>query len=496
VVTVLAVDDNAENLYLMRAMLNGHGYQVETGKNGIEALEKLRADKFDLIISDIMMPLMDGFQLCMVCKTDSDLHRIPFIFYTATYIEKKDEELAYMLGADQFIRKPADPDAFMKVISNSLKKVEADSSDNSKRVDVEPDTLKFFVQRLSAKLEKKVAQLEREIQEREKAEKLLLKSEEKYRKLIENANEAIAVTQGGMFKYVNPKLQQISGYSIDELLALHVDRFIFPEDRAFVITRNLRRLKGEKFEDIYPFRAVDKAGQIKWIELKTVLIEWEGKPATLDMMQDITVRKQAEDDLVTSYTALAKTLDGAIKAMAKMVEMKDPYTAGHQTRVAELAVALARAMGLPETKINEIKVAAGIHDIGKIYVPSDILSKPGKLTALEYEIVKTHAQGGYEILKNIDFNWPIDEIVLQHHERLDGSGYPGALTGENIRPEAKLLAVADVVEAMASHRPYRPALAIELALEEISKYRGIKYDTAVVDACLKVINEDSFKFSM
>ena len=493
---VLAVDDNADNLYLMSTLLNGHGYQVEKGRNGIEALEKLRSNKIDLIISDIMMPLMDGFQLCMICKTDNYLHRIPFIFYTATYVEKKDEELAYMLGADKFIRKPADPDELIKIISDILKTTETSRQDMSKHVEVEPDTLKFYIQRLATKLEKKVAQVEKEVLEREKAENLLLVSEEKYRKLVETANEAIAVTQDGFFKYVNPKLLQMAGYLADELMRLPVEQFIYQDDRELVATRDMRRLKGEQFEDIYTFRIVDRVGNIKWIELKTVLISWEGKPATMDMMQDITGRKEAEDELVTSYTALAKTLDGAINALAKMVEMKDPYTAGHQTRVVELAVAIAKSMDLTETTINQIKIAAGIHDIGKIYVPSDILSKPGKLTALEYEIVKTHAQGSYDILKNIDFNWPIAEIVLQHHERLDGSGYPGALTGDNIRSESRLLAVADVVEAMASHRPYRPSLEIEHALEEILKNRGIKYDAVVVDACLKVIKEDGFKFSV
>ena len=313
---VLAVDDNAENLYLMKTLLGGHGYAVETGRNGIEALEKLRADNFDLIISDIMMPLVDGFQLCMICKTDASLHRIPFIFYTATFVEKKDEELAYMLGADQFIRKPADPDEFVKAIEDTLKKVEKIAPARQKRVDVETDTLKFYIQRLSAKLDKKVIQLENEVLEREKIEKQLHASEEKYRRLIENANEAIAVTQDGHFKYVNPKLQEISGYSRDELLTLPIEQFIGPEDREFVLARHMRRIKGDKFEDTYPFRALDKAGKTRWVELKTVWIEWDGKPATLDLMQDISVRKMAEDALAQSYGAMAKTLDGALNAMA------------------------------------------------------------------------------------------------------------------------------------------------------------------------------------
>lgn len=494
--TILAIDDNAENLYLMKTMLNGNGHQVETCKNGIEALEKLRTDKYDAIITDIMMPLMDGFQLCMICKSDALLHRIPFIFYTATFIEKKDEDLAYMLGADQFIRKPAEPEYFMKVISDTLKRMEQNNADQVKLVEMEPDTLKFYIQRLAAKLDKKVSQLGKAVLEREKAEKSQLLTEEKFQKLIENANEAIAVTQDGAFKYVNPKIQQTTGYSVDEFMRLPVEQFIYPDDRELVMNRDMRRLKGEQLEDIYTFRVVDKLGNIIWVELKTALIEWEGRPATLDMMQDITVRKQAEDKLRESYVATGKMLVGAINAMAKMVEMKDPYTSGHQMRVAQLVTAIARVMGLDELTIYQIAVAASIHDIGKIYVPSDVLSRPGKLNLLEYEIIKTHTRGSYEILKNIDFNWPVAEIVLQHHERLDGSGYPDALKGEEIRFESRLLAVADVVEAMISHRPYRASLDIEEALDEISVNRGLKYDTTVVDACIKVMKEDRFSFSV
>jgi len=174
--------------------------------------------------------------------------------------------------------------------------------------------------------------------------------------------------------------------------------------------------------------------------------------------------------------------------------MKDPYRHSHQKRVAQLACAIAREMNLPEEQIEGIRVAGNIHDIGKISVPMEILNKPGRVNKNEFGIIKNHAQAGYDILKTIEFPWPIAQIVLQHHERMDGSGYPQGLSGKDILLEARILGVADVVEAMVSRRPYRPALGIDKALEEISKNRGILYDPEVVDACLKLFTEKRFEF--
>jgi HD-GYP domain-containing protein (c-di-GMP phosphodiesterase class II) len=196
--------------------------------------------------------------------------------------------------------------------------------------------------------------------------------------------------------------------------------------------------------------------------------------------------------LKESYDKLDKTLDAVIQTMALTVEMRDPYTAGHQHRVARLACAIAAEMGLSPEKIKGIGVVGAIHDIGKICVPAEILSKPGRITDAEFSIIKEHPRTGYDILKGIDFPWPVARSVLQHHERINGSGYPGRLSGENIILEAKILAVADVVEAMASHRPYRPSLGKDKALEEISQQKGVLYDSVVVDACLKLFNEKGF----
>jgi len=191
---------------------------------------------------------------------------------------------------------------------------------------------------------------------------------------------------------------------------------------------------------------------------------------------------------------LRNSLEDTMRAIAAIVEMRDPYTAGHQARVADLAMSIARQMGLSDEQVHAIHLAGMVHDLGKINVPAEILSKPGKITDLEFGLIKIHPQAGYDILKGIDFPWPIAQMVLQHHERMDGSGYPQGLKGDATLLEARILAVADVVEAISAHRPYRPGLGIEVALEEIAKNRGKFYDPQAVDACLVVFREQGYSF--
>jgi len=205
-----------------------------------------------------------------------------------------------------------------------------------------------------------------------------------------------------------------------------------------------------------------------------------------------TLRARAAHE--QSGARLQRSMEETIAAIAATVEMRDPYTAGHQRRVTELGVAIARERKLPEASVHAIRLAGTIHDLGKINVPAEILSKPSRLTEIEYRLIQTHPRAGYDILKTIDFPWPIAQIVYQHHERLDGSGYPQGLVAEQILIEARILAVADVVEAMASHRPYRPALGLDAALDEIIKYRGTQFEPAVVDACVALFREKRFAF--
>jgi len=214
-----------------------------------------------------------------------------------------------------------------------------------------------------------------------------------------------------------------------------------------------------------------------------------------EMSNDLSfgiVTLRLKDAHLKQEQRLSKNMLQTVEAIASIVEMRDPYTSGHQGRVAKLAEAIAQAVGLPEEQVYAIHLAGLVHDLGKIKIPSEILSKPGRLDEIEYMLIKKHSQAGFDILNTVDFTWPIAQMVLQHHERMDGSGYPQGLKGDEILMGARILCVADVVEAMSSHRPYRPGLGIEAALDEITNNRGSLYDPRVVDACVKLFKNEAY----
>jgi PAS domain S-box-containing protein len=738
--TVLIVDDNSANLYILKSLLESEGIEVIEAQNGQVALIKAKKHTPDVIISDILMPVMDGYTLCRHWKADEKLKKIPFIFYTATYTESKDEKFALSLGADRFLVKPQEPEIFMGILSEffSGKKV-------AKAVSVKPlgEEMEFFRKHneiLFSKLEKKMSDLEianqqlkileeryrlsfehssdvifivdanliilsmsqsaeeilgykpqefigkpitaikniftpesfgqavadsalilkgetittkvyefvakdgaikigevsgspimrdgqvtgfvgiaRDITDRRRAEDELRHSEERYRLLFDNADEAICIIQNGMMIYTNPAVMTLTEYPEDILLSRPFADFIYHQDRPMVSENYQKRTAGEDAPLRYSFRVETKNGTVKWVENHTALIAWDGQQATLNFINNITERKKTQDALQESerkyrgilqnmndmyyeldlkgnmlffnktllaltgrdpeelrgmnfrdymgtesseyvfkifgeiyktgkpillvneiftkngemkyfesqagllldenkkpigfrglarditdrkkaqderdhvLIRLRKTLGTMIQAMSAAVETRDPYTSGHQRRVSDLARSIAAQMKLPSDQIEGIRMAAAIHDLGKISIPAEILSMPRKLSKLEFDLVKTHPQAGYDIIKDIDFTWPIADVILQHHERIDGSGYPKGLSGENILLEARILAVADVVEAMASYRPYRPALGLEKALEEIMQNKAVLYDAAAVDACLKLFKEKGYK---
>ncbi len=216
--------------------------------------------------------------------------------------------------------------------------------------------------------------------------------------------------------------------------------------------------------------------------------------ANRQLQDEIARRKRMEKQLVKNIERLRRSIENTIAAIATVTEIRDPFTAGHQRRVAQLACAIGEELGLTKKRIERLRLAAMVHDIGKINIPTEILIKPIHLSKAEYEIIESHPQIAYDILNGIEFSRPIARIVLQHHELFDGSGYPHGLSGYEIMLEARILAVADVVEAMASHRPYRPAFGIGETLEEIIHHKGTKYDPIVVEACLRVFYEKGFKF--
>ncbi len=324
---ILAVDDTPASLKLLSDILNEDGYEVRAALSGELALHSAISNPPELVLLDICMPEMDGFEVCRQLKAHPETRAVPIIFVSAIS-ETYEKVQGFELGAVDFVTKP---------------------------------------------------------------------------------------------------------FQREELLArvhthLEVDR--------------LRNHLEEMVEE--------RTGELK-------------------------------ENLLDFVTAIAAT-----------IEVRDPYTAGHQRRVADLATAIARDLQLPEDQIEGLKLAGVVHDIGKIRVPAEILSKPGRLDDLEFSIIKQHPITGYDILKSINFPWPIAQIVLQHHERLDGGGYPHGLRNGEILLEARILAVADVVESMVSHRPYRAGLGMNAALEEIALNRGMKYDLSVVAACLKLFREDGY----
>jgi PAS domain S-box-containing protein len=312
---------------------------------------------------------------------------------------------------------------------------------------------------------------------------------------VENAHEAIIITQDLKLVFANRAATEQIGYSKETLTSGVFTSFIHPDDRRMVADNSRKRLNGEKIPSVYPFRIISQDGKVKCVELTATVIEWNKKPATLNFLKDITERKLLEEERIEGYNRIKKTLQATVQSIAMLVETKDPYTAGHQQRVSQLAQAIAKEMSLTTDQQDFVFTSSIIHDLGKVSVPSELLSKPTKLTEVEFNLIKTHSQSGYNILKDIDFPWPVADAVLQHHERMNGSGYPQNLKGEAILLEARILAVADVVEAISSHRPYRPALGIDFALEEISKNKGLLYDANVVDVCLKLFLEKNFAFS-
>jgi len=311
-----------------------------------------------------------------------------------------------------------------------------------------------------------------DISERKQAENKLKMSENRFSDIInQNADGIVIVDSEGKILFANPAAESLFGQKKGNLVG---NNFGFP----------ILQLDSTEID------IVNNKGEVVVVEMRIVQIDWEGKSAYLVSLHDISNRKRAEIELQNSYEKIQNVMHKTVQAMSTIVEMRDPYTAGHQLRVANLACMIAKEMGLSDEQIKGILMAGIVHDIGKIHVPAEILSKPGKLSDAEMALIQSHPQVGYEILKDIDFPWPVAKIVLQHHERMLGDGYPSGISGDEILQEARILAVADVVEAMSSHRPYRPALGFKQALEEISIYRGHHYDPVVVDACIRLFEQN------
>jgi PAS domain S-box-containing protein/putative nucleotidyltransferase with HDIG domain len=777
-VNVLIVDDQAESRQLLLELLSSHGYDTLQAKDGKAALEIVRREHPQMVISDIQMPEMDGFELCERIKTDPELSNIAFVFYTAVFLEPEDERLALDMGASCFVRKPAEPEAFLAVIEPLLEQQRSGKLPVPTHPAVSPKELdRRHHKRLTDQLHQKIQELESSrrsyttllanlpgmvyrcrndtdwtmefvsegcqrmtgypaealVENREVAYGQLIHPDDRERVLQEvqagreagrpfqieyrirrqdgthirvweqgrciNPGATSELLEGyiadvtawhraeadrkrffelsldmlciagtdGYFKQLSPAWTHILGWSEAELLARPWIERVHPDDRepteqarvmlaggreVLAFDNRYRHKDGsyrwlswnsmplpeegllygvarditERIEDQQKLKRLNRAlrtlsaGNRALVritdetellkEMCRVVVEeggylaaWAGyamhdetcaiKPmagagieddfldklqlswadserglgpggkairlGATQVVQDIqrepdmapwheeagrhgyaavialpllsagqpfgmlaiygaqadqfipeevalleelsgdlsygiaTLRLQAEK--MHTETLLEESLLQTIQAIALTVEKRDPYTSGHQNRVAQLAAAIAMEMQLPQRQVNGIHLGAMIHDIGKIYVPAEILNRPGQLTENEFGIIKTHPDVGYEIIKDVRFPWPIAQMIRQHHERLDGSGYPLGLKGADILLEARIMAVADVVEAITSHRPYRAALGIDSGIEEILAKKGIWYDPDAVDACVRLIREGRFTFA-
>jgi len=331
---------------------------------------------------------------------------------------------------------------------------------------------------------------------REAAEAALRRSQERYRRIIMTAAEGLVVLDAERrILLVNDEFCRLLGYSAEELMGASPDLYLFPSELPVHLERWQDRRAGEPGRRELRLRRKD--GSPRWVLASTqpIIDEGERFAGVLAMFTDIHERRRADEHARRTLQRLRLSIEAAVKTLARTVEIRDPYTAGHQERVAELAVAIGRRLELRSRTMTSLRIGALIHDIGKIGIPAEILSKPTALNALEWNLIIEHPQRGYEVLREMRFPGPVATIVRQHHERLDGSGYPQGLSGGKINICARIIAVADVVEAMSSHRPYRPARGIEAALAEIEAGRGGLFDPRAVDACLALFREEGFAFS-
>ncbi len=438
--SILIVEDDRITSKMLQKYITDLGYHVcGAVSTGEEAVEKAESLKPDIILMDITLEgKMDGIESA---QRINENFKIPIIYITTS--------------SDDFTMsraKIANPFGFI----------------------IKPIDLK----ELKASIE--MALLRHEM------ENMLIENEEKYSAILKSIGDAVIVTNSkGDITFFNPVAEIMTGYKRESVMGKPLERVIHIEDEKISFVKNYKNECDKEKSRYYIVSMNNKKIPVDY-RITPLIDNKNNYVGTVMVVRDISERIRYEDRIHESFRVLRKAMGGVIHAMAQTVETRDPYTAGHQRRVANIARYIAERMSLPSDKIEGIRMAGVIHDLGKISIPAEILSKPGKITEVEFNLIKNHCQAGYDILKSIDFPWPIADIVYQHHERIDGSGYPGGITGDEIIIEAKIISVADVMEAMASHRPYRPSLGVDFALNEIEKNKGILYDKDVADTCIKM----------
>jgi PAS domain S-box-containing protein len=468
---ILVIDDEKPIRELIGAILEASDYDCTLAGSASEARDILKEGNFELILCDINMPKESGLEFIQYALAE-------YPDTAAVMVSAMDDpvtaEVALDSGVYDYIIKPFERSGVIISVANALRRRQLEIDNRAYR-----ESLEKKVEERTAALQESEARLRAIFEAAEHVAFIMIDHSEE--------EDLIVEFSGGAERMLGYKREKIMGQP-PSVLRLPKDVFGFQEvanssdetKKGFTQELTLTRKSGQELPVLFTrYPIFNSHGNIT---------------ATLIVSIDISERKKAEREIKDSMQRWRRALDGSIYAMALTVETRDRYTAGHQQRVADLAAAIATELGLSEDRIDGLRMGGLIHDIGKISIPAEILSKPGRINEIEFELIKMHSKVGYDILKNIEFPWPIAQMELEHHERMDGSGYPSGLSGEEILLEARILGVADVVEAMSSHRPYRAALGVDKALEEISDNRGILYDPDVVDACLNVFRKRGFKF--
>ncbi|MCF6290748.1 MAG: response regulator [Desulfobacterales bacterium] len=542
---ILTVEDDEFVREIIVAFLEDSGYVVLQAENGRKGLELFRSEHPDLLLLDLRMPEIDGLEvLSVVTKEAPDTPAI-VVSGMGTI---GDAIKALKLGAWDYIAKPIHD---MAVLEHSVSRA-LERSDLLRENRLYREHLEDEVKKRTSELEQAYAILQQEVETRKQAEATVSKVNLELTMLSECIHAVVRATdETELVRQICRTIVEVGGYRMawvgfvehDEARSVRPiakagrdDGYLEQISISWADTGAGQEPTGRAIRNGQPVVEINRrknAESAPWREeaLKrgfgssiALPLRGDGKvfgslsihardPDAFDLTEtqrlhevsaDLAYgiialrireeRNRAAGELQANLEKLEVALEGTVKVVASTVEVRDPYTAGHQRRVATLAQKIATRMALPESEIEGIYMAGLVHDLGKIYVPAEILSKPSRLSGIEFNLIRTHPQVGYDLLKTIEFPWPIAEIVYQHHEKINGSGYPRGLSGADILLEAKILTVADVVEAMASHRPYRPSLGIERALEQITRNRGTLYDPEVVDTCLGLFAQGEFAF--
>ncbi|MBF0458178.1 MAG: response regulator [Nitrospirae bacterium] len=446
-VSVLYVEDDDKIREGLQRFLARRFKTVLTAMNGVEGLSVFTAKKPDIVITDVKMPLMDGIEMIKNIKQQSP--DTPVVITSAL------TDVSYLIEAielkvDAYVKKPIDKDDLFKSINKILTMLKHQQTQGT-----------------------------------------LSKNNEILGQISASMTDAIIMADdAGKVCFWNKGAERLFGYTDKEAAGMDIHDLVAPLTRRAEANKGFNAGIGAVIGKTVEMTAMRKDRELFPVELSVSTLKYDGRWFALGTVRDTTARKQEERFLRDRYDRTKRMLLGAVKAAGLALTGIDPFTADHQQRVARLCEAIAAEMAESDDIIFKMKIAAMLHDIGKMRIPAEILIKPAALTGIERALVKMHATAGYELLRKIDFTFPLADIVLQHHERYNGSGYPLGLHGNNILVGARILNVADVVEAMSSGRPYRPSLGLDMALEEISDKKGILYDPDVVEACLNVFEKD------